>query len=242
MTSNSRLHSDTDQTDHSLPAHIAVIMDGNGRWAKRKGLSRTQGHREGLETAKTVVKRASEYNIPYITLFTFSTENWKRASDEVGFLMGLIKTHLRSELAFYTENEIRVRFIGDPSGLPADILEEIRTVEKDTEVFSRTTVVLAINYGGKDEIVRALRKIPSDKIESCTEKDFLQYLDIPEMPPVDLLIRTGGERRISNFLLWQSAYAELYFSDLLWPDWNGDCLDEAIADYKSRERRFGGTT
>jgi len=242
MTSKGPMRTDIIQHAQNLPSHVAIIMDGNGRWARQKGLARTQGHKMGLESAKTVVKRASDMGIPFITLYTFSTENWKRTTEEVGFLMSLIKNHLRAELAFYTENGIKVRFTGDPDGLPPDILEEIRFVEKDTESFSRTTVVLAINYGGKDELVRAIRKIPSHIVQSVTESEFQNYLDIPELPPVDLLIRTGGEKRISNFLLWQSAYAELYFSDLLWPDWDGDCLEAAIHDFSSRERRFGGTT
>jgi len=222
-----------------LPAHIGVIMDGNGRWAKMRGLSRTQGHRQGLEVAKEIVRTAAVLGIKYITLYTFSTENWKRAADEVGFLMNLIKTHLRAELAFYAENGIRVLHTGDLEKLPGDIASEIRWIVGQTAHFDKTSVVLAINYGGQDEIVRAIRKIPRDKIASIDEKSFTPYLDIPELPPMDLMIRTAGEQRISNFLLWQSAYAELYFSDLLWPDWNGERLMEAIADYQARDRRFG---
>lgn len=223
-----------------LPDHIGIIMDGNGRWAKQRGLPRTQGHREGLEAAKNVVRRASELGIRFVTLFTFSTENWKRTADEVGFLMSLIKKHLRNELAFYAENGIRVRHVGDLSALPADIASEITDIASRTERYSKTSVVLAINYGGRDEILRAIKKIPSGEIPALTEDGFSAYLDIPELPPMDLLIRTGGEQRISNFLLWQSAYAELYFSDLLWPDWNGDCLDSAVDSFYRRDRRFGG--
>lgn len=222
-----------------LPDHIGIIMDGNGRWAKRRGLNRTQGHTEGLEAAKAVVKRASELGIPYVTLYTFSTENWKRAADEVGFLMALIKTHLRAELDFYVANGIRVLHIGDPAGLPKEIVSEISWVVKETSRFKNTTVVLAINYGGQDELVRAIRKLDPAKLPTVTNDDVQSRLDIPYLPPVDLMIRTAGERRISNFMLWQSAYAELYFSDLLWPDWNGECLDEAICDYQARDRRFG---
>lgn len=223
-----------------LPVHIGIIMDGNGRWAKQRGLSRTHGHKQGLETAKAIIKQASVAGIPYVTLYTFSTENWKRAEEEVGFLMSLLKTHLRSELAFYAENGIRVLHMGDLSGMPPDIAHEITEVINATACYDKTSVVLAINYGGRDEIIRAIRKIAPDEITSISEKKFESYLDVPGLPPMDLMIRTGGEKRISNFLIWQSAYAELYFSDLLWPDWNGNNLMEAISAYQNRDRRFGG--
>lgn len=222
-----------------LPAHVAIIMDGNGRWAKQRGLNRTQGHKEGLEAAKAVVKRAADLGISYITLYTFSTENWKRTADEVGFLMGLIKTHLRAELDFYVANGIRVQHAGDIAKLPPEIAKEISWVVNETSRFSHTTVVLAINYGGQDEIIRAIKKLDPAQIANLTPEQLTSNLDIPALPPVDLMIRTGGEMRISNFLLWQSAYAELYFSDRLWPDWNGDNLEEAILEYQSRDRRFG---
>ncbi len=223
-----------------IPEHIGIIMDGNGRWAKQRGLPRTQGHREGLEAAKKVVRRASETGIRYVTLYTFSTENWKRTAEEVGFLMSLIKKHLRNELAFYAENGIRVRHMGDLTALPEDIAAEITDVAAKTGQYSKTSVVLAINYGGRDEIIRAIKKIPVDNVSALTEETFSSYFDIPELPPMDLLIRTGGEQRISNFLLWQSAYAELYFSDMLWPDWNGECLDDAVKSFCRRDRRYGG--
>jgi undecaprenyl diphosphate synthase len=222
-----------------LPAHIGIIMDGNGRWAKNRGLTRTQGHKQGLESAKAVVKCAADLGVPYVTLYTFSTENWKRAADEVGFLMTLIKTHLRVELNFYAANGIRVMHMGDLSGLPEEIAAEISWIVKETSHFKKTSVVLAINYGGRDEIIRAIHKLDPSGLNELDESRFESCLDIPELPPMDLMIRTGGEKRISNFLLWQSAYAELYFSDLLWPDWTGDNLVEAIADFQSRDRRFG---
>lgn len=228
-----------DTAPERLPAHIGIIMDGNGRWAKSRGMNRSQGHREGLEAAKVVVKKAADLGIRYVTLYTFSTENWKRTVDEVGFLMGLVKTHLRGELAFYTENGIRVQYVGDLAGLPPDIAYEIRSVSAETAKFTNTTVVLAINYGGRDEIIRAIRKIEPARLSAITENDFQEYLDLAELPPVDLLIRTGGEKRISNFLLWQSAYAELYFSDTLWPDWDGSALVKAIEEFQARDRRFG---
>lgn len=222
-----------------LPAHVGIIMDGNGRWAKQRGLSRSQGHRQGLETAKAVTKRAAELGIKNITLYTFSTENWKRTQDEVGFLMSLIRSHLRDEMAFYAANGIRLRHLGDVAGLPPDIASDIAFIMEATAHFQHTTLNLAINYGGQDEIIRAIRKIPPEKLNSLDAPTFGTYLDIPDLPPMDLLIRTGGEKRISNFLLWQSAYAELYFSDLLWPDWTGDNLVEAISDYQTRDRRYG---
>ena len=239
MSLSSTTQNTTITNNNHLPVHIGIIMDGNGRWAKQRSMSRSQGHKQGLEAAKAVVKKAANLGIRYITLYTFSTENWKRTADEVGFLMTLIRTHLRGELAFYTENGIRVQHMGDISSLPTDISSEIKSVIADTAHFTNTTVVLALNYGGQDEIIRAIHKISPEDIKSVDCSHFSSYLDLPELPPMDLLIRTGGEKRISNFLLWQSAYAELYFSDLLWPDWNGDNLIEAISDYQARDRRFG---
>ncbi|CEM61235.1 di-trans,poly-cis-decaprenylcistransferase [Treponema phagedenis] len=221
--------------------HIAIIMDGNGRWAQQRGLYRSRGHQEGYETAKKIVKAVSALKIPYITLYAFSTENWKRTTEEVGFLMRLIKKHLRAEFQFYVENNIRMIHIGNLSALPKDIQKEISDVTEKTKHHAGTAVVFAINYGGKDEIIRALQKIPADKINSITESSFSEYLDYP-LPDVDLLIRTGGEKRISNFLLWQTAYAELYFTDTLWPDFTEDDLHQALQSYKHRDRRFGGIT
>lgn len=219
--------------------HIAVVMDGNGRWAKQRGKPRIAGHNEGLTTAKKIVKAVADLKIPYLTLYTFSTENWKRAEEEVGFLMGLIKKHLRAELDFYIENNLRVLHIGDLSGLPKEIQKEILLTKEKTAHFTGTSIILAINYGGRDEIIRAIQKIKSNEINSIDENSFSLKLDTAEIPPVDLFIRTGGEKRLSNFLLWQSAYAELYFSDKLWPDWTSEDLNIAINDYNTRERRYG---
>ncbi len=221
------------------PQHIAVVMDGNGRWAQSKGLPRTAGHNEGLKVVKKIVKAAADFGIPYITLYIFSTENWKRAEQEVGFLMGLIKAHLRAEFDFYAENNLRVLHIGDMEGLPKDVQKEIIQVKERTANFTGTSVVLAINYGGQDEIVRAIKKISPDELKSITVEHFAEKLDTSGIPPVDLFIRTSGEKRLSNFLLWQNAYSELYFSDKLWPDWTEPDLYEAIEEYKKRERRFG---
>lgn len=228
--------------DLRVPKHIGIIMDGNGRWAEKQGKNRTAGHKEGLEAAKRIVKAARDAGICFVTLYTFSTENWKRTKEEVGFLMGLIKNHLRNEYDFYKENGIRVLHTGDLKMLPEDVQEEIKLAEQDTESFSGMTVVLAINYGGRDEIIRAIKRIPSGAIEDLTEERFSNYLDNNTLPFPDLIIRTGGEKRISNFLLWQSAYSELFFSEKLWPDWQAEDLYEAVRDFNRRERRYGGVT
>ena len=224
-----------------VPEHVAIIMDGNGRWAKNRGLPRTAGHKEGLTSAKKIVAAAAKLGIKYVTLYTFSTENWKRAQEEVGYLMGLIKGHLRAEFEFYKKNGIRVEHIGNLDGLPNDVKTEIINAKKDTEHFTGTTCVLAINYGSRDEIVRGIKKLMSDGInaENITEEVVTKSLDIPYLPPVDLMIRTGGEERLSNFLLWQCAYAEFVFTDTLWPDYNENEFFEDISKYQQRNRRFG---
>lgn len=225
-----------------LPSHIGIIMDGNGRWAKSRNLPRSNGHLEGLKTAKKIVKAASDQGIKFLTLYTFSTENWKRASEEVGFLMGLIQKYLIAELDFYRQNKIRIKHCGDLSGLPPDIVESIERVAADTAAYSGLTVVLAINYGGRDEIVRAARKMASDGLtgQGITEAAISARMDNPDVPDPDLIIRTASEYRISNFLLWEAAYAEYYFSDKLWPDWESEDLAAAIRNYSGRDRRFGG--
>ena len=219
--------------------HIAVIMDGNGRWAQQRGLARTKGHREGLEAAKRIVKTVADLHIPYITLYVFSTENWKRTEEEVGFLMGLIQQHLRAELAFYAANNIKVKHIGNAAALPRAIQMDIADIMKKTEHYTGTTMQLAINYGGKDEIIRAIKKLSGRQLETLTEDAFEQLLDTAGVPPVDLVIRTGGEKRLSNFLLWQTAYAEVYSTDILWPDFTPAHLMEALDAYGKRIRRFG---
>jgi undecaprenyl diphosphate synthase len=222
-----------------VPAHIGIIMDGNGRWAKSHGLPRTEGHREGLKTAKRIVQAAEALGIKYLSLYAFSTENWKRTTEEVGFLMGLIKQHLSAELDFYRANRIRVLHSGDAEGLPDDIVAEIRKVVADTASFDKMTVNLAINYGGRNEIVRAARRLAASGT-TPSEETLRSAMDHPELPDPDLIIRTSDEMRFSNFLLWESAYAELWFSAKLWPDFGPEDLAEAVAAYKGRERRFGG--
>lgn len=226
----------------TLPIHIGIIMDGNGRWAKLRNLPRTKGHREGLDVAKQIVKAASDLGIKFVTLYTFSTENWKRTQEEVGYLMTLIKQHLSSEFNFYKENKIRIEHIGDITALPMDVQTEIKNAKNDTKDFTGTTVLLAINYGGKDEIIRGIKKLASQKkdFSSITEQDLSLALDTKNIPDVDLLIRTGGELRLSNFLLWQAAYAELIFTDTLWPDYTKEEFIKNIQTFQHRTRRFGG--
>ncbi|MDD6930487.1 MAG: polyprenyl diphosphate synthase [Treponema sp.] len=226
----------------TLPVHIGIIMDGNGRWAKLRNLPRTKGHREGLDVAKQIVKAASDLGIKFVTLYTFSTENWKRTQEEVGYLMTLIKKHLSSEFNFYKENKIRIEHIGDMTALPMDVQTEIENAKNDTKDFTGTTVLLAINYGGKDEIIRGIKKLSAQKkdFSSITEQDLSLALDTKNIPDVDLLIRTGGELRLSNFLLWQAAYAELIFTDTLWPDYTKEEFIKNIQTFQHRTRRFGG--
>ena len=224
-----------------VPKHVGIIMDGNGRWAKKRGQLRTQGHLEGLKAAKRLVKAASDMGISYLTLYTFSTENWKRTVEEVGFLMGLVKQYLREELGFCRENRIRVRHAGDRNGLPEDILKELDDTCDATKDFKGMQVILALNYGGRDEIVRALKRLIAggNVSDALTEETIRAYLDNPDIPDPDLIIRTAGEFRTSNFLLWESAYAEYFISDKLWPDWTGEDLAEAASSFSKRERRFG---
>ena len=224
-----------------IPVHVGIIMDGNGRWAKKRNLLRTNGHNEGLKRAKEIAKAARDIGVKFVTLYVFSTENWKRTEQEVGFLMNLIHAHLKNEFKFYQENGIRVRLLGDRSGLPESIQKDIDSVEHETNDFDTLTLNLAINYGGRNEIVRSVKKIIESKIKSedISEKLISDNFDIKELPDVDLLIRTGGEKRLSNFLLWHAAYAEFLFTDTLWPDYKENEFYENIREFQSRSRRFG---
>ena len=218
-------------------------MDGNGRWALKRNKPRSFGHKEGLEAAKRVVKTAADLGLKYLSVFAFSTENWKRTEEEVKYLMFLVKTYLKKEYEFYKANHIRLVHSGDAVRLPKAIASDIKDVVKDTASFDGLCLNIALNYGGRDEIIRAISRWQKDKQSPLLSQEVLgRFLDQPDIPDVDLLIRTGGEKRISNFLLWQSAYTELYFSDTLWPDWNGNELCQAIADFQQRERRYGGVT
>ncbi len=223
----------------SLPQHIAIIMDGNGRWAKERGLPRMMGHREGVKTSKEIVAHCSKLGIPFVSLYVFSTENVNRSFEEVDFLMNLLKKHLSSDLGFYEKNNIRVLHIGNLSGLPADVQATIEETCEKTKENTGTSVALAINYGAHDEIVRAVNRLLREEKKEVSEKDLASALDTQCLPDVDFLIRTGKEMRISNFLLWQIAYSELYFSDKYWPDWNIEDLEIALREYEMRNRRFG---
>lgn len=225
----------------NLPLHVAITMDGNGRWAQAKNLPRTSGHDQGLHTVKRIVKAASDLGIKYLTLYVFSTENWKRAEQEVGFLMNLIHIHLCGELKFYKENKIKLNHIGNISTLPNNIQKDINEAIEDTKNFNGMTLNLAINYGGRDEILRGIQKIIDDKVPSdmINEKLLSTYLDMPESPDVDLLIRTGGEKRLSNYLLWHIPYAEQIYTDTLWPDYSNEEFFENIESFQHRNRRFG---
>jgi len=225
-----------------LPRHVGIIMDGNGRWAQARGKPRTEGHLEGVKAAKRVVAAAAEAGLAFVSLYTFSTENWARAQEEVSYLMGLIGSYLKKEYDFYRHNRIRIVHSGDLERLPRAVAREIEDVTRDTSGFDGLTVNLSINYGGRDEIIRAFRRIVTRGDQgSFSEETFRLYLDQPDLPDPDLIIRSANEQRLSNFLLWESAYAELYFSPKLWPDWDGNDLREALADYGRRSRRFGGT-
>jgi undecaprenyl diphosphate synthase len=228
------------QTNAPLPQHVGIIMDGNGRWAQAQGKARTRGHLEGVKAAKRIVRAALAAKVRYLTLFTFSTENWKRTGKEVSYLMFLIKNHLRRESKFYEDNEIRVVSSGNLDRLPGDVVQVLQRVTVRTASFDRMTLNLAIDYGGRDEIIRAVnRALQGGKNGGITEQDIRSCLDHPEIPDPDLIIRTGQECRISNFLIWQGAYSELYFSSKMWPEWNESDLKEALDSYGCRERRYG---
>ncbi|MCF0242589.1 MAG: di-trans,poly-cis-decaprenylcistransferase [Treponema sp.] len=226
---------------NNVPVHVAITMDGNGRWASKRNLVRTKGHLEGLKSAKRIVKAASDAGVKYLTLYTFSTENWRRAQEEVGFLMDLIHGHLMGELNFYKENGIKIRHIGDKKALPKIIQNDLNDAEEVTKNFTGLTLNLAINYGGRDEILRGIKKLISDGYnpDEITEETIRKNLDLYPCPDVDLLIRTGGEYRLSNFLLWHVAYSEQIYTDTLWPDYSETEFYEHLKCFSTRNRRFG---
>jgi len=232
--------------NENLPEHIAFIMDGNGRWAKKRGLSRNAGHQEGARTTKKVVESAYNIGIKYITLFAFSSENWSRPKEEVDELMKLMLDYLKNAEKETSDKDIRVRIIGDREGLSQEIREHIQKIEKRTENKKKMTMVIALNYGGRQDILQAASKIADDaakgilKPSEITVEEMSKRLYTYDIPDPDLLIRTSGELRISNFLIWQCSYSEFYFSNVLWPDFKEKHLLEAIADYQRRSRRFGG--
>jgi undecaprenyl diphosphate synthase len=221
------------------PRHVAIIMDGNGRWAKARRLPRVAGHKAGVEAVRKVVEAAPNLGIECLTLYAFSSENWKRPEDEVGYLMGLLKQYLLSEIAELDSNGIRLSFIGDYNKLSPDILNLIEGASARTAGNTRLRLVIALNYGGQDEIARAVRAVVAAG-ESISADSIAARLDTADLPPLDLIVRTSGEQRLSNFLLWQAAYAELVFTDRLWPDFDGEALERACQTFATRERRYGG--
>ncbi len=230
----------------STPLHVAIIMDGNGRWARARGLPRTAGHRRGAETVRTIVEAAADMGVSILTLFGFSSENWNRPESEVRDLMGLLRLYLRNEISTLAKNGVRLRVIGERSRLAPDIVALIEEAEAKTAENSRLTLVMALNYGGRQEIVAAARRLAMEaeagRIEAAQIDDdmFAQHLFTAGLPDPDLLIRTSGEQRISNFLLWQMAYTEFVFVDSLWPDFSREEFEKAIREYQGRERRYGG--
>lgn len=229
-----------------MPRHVAIILDGNGRWAKKRGLPRSMGHSEGCRTVEQTVRDAADLGIEYLTVYGFSTENWKRDGDEVSALMTLFRYYVKRLLGIAKENNVKVVMIGDKSRFDQDLIDGVDRLERETAMNTRMTFVIALNYGARDEIRRAVRKIAEEAKEgsldpsAITEETVASHLDTAGMPDPDLLIRTGGEMRLSNYLLWQCAYTEFYVTDLLWPDFNKDELVKAVSSFGKRERRYGG--
>ncbi len=229
-----------------VPRHVAIIMDGNGRWAKAKGLPRTAGHQQGVETVKRITEEATRLGISYLTLYTFSTENWNRPVDEIAALMGLILDHLEEEI--FMKNNVRFRVIGEMERIPEKVRTRLQECMDRTAKNDKMTMVIALSYSSRWELTRAMQRMADEvkngtlQPEQITEETIQAHLATSFMPDPDLLIRTGGEYRISNYLLWQCAYTEFYFCDTFWPDFNEDELRKAVADYQSRERRFGQTS
>ena len=236
---------DTNIDMNRIPRHIAIIMDGNGRWATERGKQRSYGHQAGVEAVRKITSECTRLGVEYLTLYTFSTENWNRPADEVAALMGLVLTSLEDEI--FMKNNVRFRVIGDTGRLPAEVQEKLHETMEHTKDNSAMTMVVALSYSSKWEITRAVRDIAVEakagkiNVDDIDEDTVARHMQTAFMPDPDLLIRTGGEVRISNYLLWQIAYAELYFCDTYWPDFDEACLHKAIASYQSRQRRFGKT-
>jgi undecaprenyl diphosphate synthase len=226
-----------------VPRHVAIIMDGNGRWAKKRFLPRVGGHRRGVETVREVVKTCAKRGVEYLTLFAFSSENWRRPKDEVTFLMQLFLRSLEQEVEKLHENDIRFKVVGDLTAFDASIVDLIRRGEELTQANTRLTLTIAANYGGRWDILQAANRCRmEDPAQPITEERLARFLSMSYAPEPDLFIRTGGEQRVSNFLLWQLAYTEFYFTDALWPDFGAEALEVAFESYRSRERRFGRTS
>ena len=218
--------------------HVAIIMDGNGRWAKKKHLPRALGHKKGVEVVREIVRHASTTGLEALSLYAFSSENWKRPEDEVNDLMGLLRAFIKSDIDEFVANDVRLKIIGNYKVLASDIVEMIDDALARTAHNKRTTLTVALNYGSQDELVRAAQAAAEDG--GITAEAIERHLDTADMPPLDLLIRTSGEQRLSNFMLWQAAYAELWFTETLWPDFTPADFDAALAEFGTRERRFGG--
>lgn len=230
---------------NNMPGHIAIIMDGNGRWAKERGLPRIAGHAQGANTVRVVVEACARLGVKALTLYTFSTENWSRPKEEIGALMNMLKEHLEKELPRLQKNNIRFNTIGEIQALPPDVQQQIDRAKERTRPNSGLVLSLALNYGSRAEILNAVKRIieeaKSGRVDAqqMTEEKFEKYLYTADLPPLDLLIRTSGEMRLSNFLLWQLSYSEIYVTKKLWPDFTKEDLEEAIADFNMRQRRFG---
>lgn len=236
------------ETERKIPQHIAIILDGNGRWAKAKGMPRNYGHTAGAKNVETVCQAAHDLGVKYVTMYAFSTENWNRPEGEVEALMKLLESYLKNCIKTADKNNMRVRVIGDTTRLSERFQERIRELEAASAKNDGLNLQIAINYGSRDEMTRAMRRMSEDvaagkrKPEEITESVFEEYLDTAGIPDPDLLIRTSGELRLSNFLLWQLAYSEFYFTDVPWPDFHKEELERAIEAYNKRDRRFGGLT
>jgi len=231
-----------------LPRHVAIIMDGNGRWAMQKVKNRIYGHKRGADSVRAIVTCWAELGIPYLTLYAFSKENWNRPQKEVNALWRLLRRYLQSELPLFIDNRIRLQHIGDDDRIPAPVLEQLRITESMTAQFDRLVLTLALNYGGRQEIMRAVKLFLTDALNGASGAGelsgqlFSRYLYCGDIPDPDLVIRTGGEIRVSNFLLWQIAYSELYFTEVLWPDFGKEDFLDALKEFQRRERRFGRTS
>ena len=215
-------------------------MDGNGRWAKKRLLPRTFGHKEGVKKAKEVILHAKSHGIPFVSLYTFSKENWKRPADEVSFLMKLIIDHFKNDFQFYIDNQIRIIHIGDKEGIPTEVRKAIEEIENDSKDFNSVTVLLVFNYSGQYDIMQAVNRMLTDKVACTDENEIRKYLLTANYPDPDLIVRTSGEFRISNYFLYQAAYSEFYVTNTLWPDMSMDEINKAIESFYQRERRFGG--
>ena len=235
-------------SQNPVPLHIGVIMDGNGRWAAARGLPRIEGHRRGIEAVRSLVKAAEKHGIRYLTLYSFSKENWTRPAGEVSELMGLLKFFIEKDLQRLKKDGVKIRILGDKDSLTKDIAGLLRKAEAETEQNERLYLQVAFNYGSRDEITRAARNLALDvtsgtiNADAISEEAFSTYLDTKDIPDPDLILRTSGEIRLSNFLLWQAAYAEFVFLDVLWPDFGESHLSEALSIYAKRDRRYGGVT